>query len=110
MTRQRETRTIVTCDSCGNVDDAAAEHILTWNKDRWAIDLCASCAATHRATFDTIVQHAHPARRRGPSRPTPAEREERWEILEQHGFTRHPGRLSAAELAALAQAEAGVAA
>ena len=101
MARNRVILETITCDICGRQIDDAITCRLAVNKDAWDLDLCEDDARTVDAQIELWVANARKAS--SESRRSPAKQsKDDWEFLEALGFTRHRGRKTPAENAALA--------
>ena len=101
MARNRVIVETIICDICGRELESAITVRLSVNKDAWDLDLCEDDARTVDAQVEQWVINA---RKAGPqtSRSPARQSKDDWEYLESLGFTRHRGRKTPAENAALA--------
>src|SRR5262245_20014439 len=103
MTRQREVIETVYCDICGKQTDDPVTVTLGWDGDKWTLDLCASDYERVATQFDRWIADVPKAgAKRSAAKKTAKSSSEDWEYLESLGFSRHRGRKSAEEHAALA--------
>ncbi len=101
MARNRVIVETIICDLCGKEIETANSFRLAVNKDAWDLDLCDDDARVMDAQIEKWVANARkasPAQNRTPARQS----KDDWEYLESLGFTRHRGRKTPAENAALA--------
>jgi hypothetical protein len=102
MARQKQIIETITCDSCGRQVKDAITATLGWGRDQWELDLCTVDADKLSAQFDKWVENGRKVRaNRGRRASGPANAD--WDYLESLGFTRHRGRKTAEEVAALAK-------
>lgn len=110
MARARQIIETISCDVCGKEADEEATTIrLGWGSDQWELDVCEADRAKLSDQFDKWIENARRAGRSGgrgrsagtSRRKSPAAANADWEYLESLGFTRHRGRKSAEEQAAL---------
>lgn len=100
MARQRVVIETIVCDICGKEVTDATTQTIGFGRDRWELDVCAADLDTlmeQVGSWTANARKAQPARGRS-SRQTKDE----WEYLESLGFTRHRGRKTAEEAAAIA--------
>ena len=109
MARTQTIIEAITCDICGKAVDEATIVVLGWDSDRWKVDLCAKDYERVSTQFDKWIANGRSAssasrggRKRPASRRAPSNSDDDWAYLESLGFTRHRGRRSADEQAALA--------
>lgn len=87
----------VSCDVCGNPVGDGADQRISLGTEYWEIDLCAQHLAEMRGAFERWRN----AGRRISSTRRRSIAEDEWDYLETLGFSRHRGRKTAAERAAL---------
>ncbi len=87
------------CDICGAAIEADRKESIAIGSSRWELDLCKKDLTALNKQF---AEWTKTARRIGSSgRRSARQAQGEWEYLESLGFTRHRGRKSAAEAAAL---------
>ncbi|HVT78329.1 MAG TPA: hypothetical protein VHD87_14935 [Acidimicrobiales bacterium] len=86
-----------TCDVCGAEGKDVTSEVLTLGSEKWSVDLCKKDRAAIAKQIANWTRTARPLGRRRPK----ALADEEWDYLESVGFTRHTGRKTQAELAAL---------
>lgn len=100
MGRERVVIERLFCDACGAELKQSAIRTIAINGERWEVELCNKDLKRLQATFAEWTKNA---RRLQPRRRTASQTKDEWDYLESRGFTRHRGRKSAAEAAALAE-------
>jgi hypothetical protein len=100
MARERVVVETVICDICGTTTAKPTSPLIGLDGQRWQLDLCPSDLKKVTAQFSAWTANAR--RVRNPRR-TVRQAVDEWTYLESLGFTRHRGRKSAAEAAALAK-------
>jgi hypothetical protein len=104
MARTQEVIETITCDLCGR--PAQDSVTLGWNGQEWRVDLCRADNRRVATQFDKWIANSDrtpgrsPVRRNRGSKATNGSDD--WRYLESLGFTRHRGRKSSDEVAALA--------
>lgn len=88
----------VVCDVCGKVVDSADAGFLKWNTQSWELDVCPADQRLIDQQIRKWTKNARPPKQRRSE----SQARDEWEYLEKLGFTRHRGRKSAEEEAALA--------
>ena len=97
MARTRTVIETITCDVCGKSIRRGSPTSIGFGADRWELDLCDKDLAALQKQIAQITSNA----RRSTIRRSVRQTEDEWTYLESKGFTRHRGRKSAEELAAL---------
>lgn len=88
------------CDICGAELKQPASRTIAIDGERWELELCNKDLKQLQRTFAEWTRHGKQLHSR---RRTASQAMDEWEYLESRGFTRHRGRKSAAEAAALAE-------
>lgn len=101
MARKRVIVETIICDLCGREIDTAISFRLGVNKDAWDLDVCEDDARVMDEQIEKWVANARKASTEKPRSPARQSKDD-WEFLESLGFTRHRGRKTPAENAALA--------
>jgi hypothetical protein len=100
MARNRVVIETITCDICGQQVNSPITKRLGNDKEVWELDLCENDAATINGAIAGWTANARkPAAE--ARRPQKAATDD-WKYLESLGFTKHRGRKTPAENAALA--------
>lgn len=99
MVRKRVVLETVECDICGKAVQSATTQTFAFGAERWEIDVCAKDLAILKKQFGEWTSTARKVTSR---RRTARQAHDEWSYLEKMGFTRHRGRKSAEETAALA--------
>lgn len=97
MSRKHTLVESIACDVCGRPLKKSSPVSIAFAGKKWALDLC---DRDQRTVGRQIEQWTASAR--VTSRRSERQAEDEWTYLESLGFTRHRGRKSAAERAALA--------
>lgn len=100
MARQRVVIETVTCDICGKEVEDASTQAIGLGKDRWELDVCDADLQKLTKQFGNWTSKAR--RVQSSRRRTGRQAQDEWEYLESLGFTRHRGRKTAEEAAAIA--------